>query len=362
MQELDIQLSTSPKELPFSDPSVDLGFGVFFSDHTFSSHYTEGKGWHNGAIMPFDALKLSPAASVLHYGQSLFEGMKVFRRSDGTIWLFRPEFNWKRMCEGADRLALPLPSREIFIEGLKNLLEVDQRWVPSRAGTSLYVRPTLIGSEGFLGLRPAQEALFFIILSPVGAYYAEGYKPVKIWVERKDVRAPAGGLGSVKAGANYAASLRALVNAKAKGCAQVLWLDEKHEGIEEVGTMNVFFVFDDEIVTPALNGSILAGGVRDSVLQILRNSPIAQGRTISERRITMTELFERHAMGDLVEVFGTGTAAVISPVGQICEADRIINIGPDVGPMSKALLETIQGIQWGTVKDDFGWMCRLEDL
>ncbi|RYZ52784.1 MAG: branched-chain amino acid aminotransferase, partial [Proteobacteria bacterium] len=310
VMDLHIQKTSSPKHLPFTDPKVDLGFGKIFTDHMFLSRYTESKGWHSAEVTPYGPLQMDPAASVLHYGQSLFEGLKAFRREDGSIWIFRPEYNWKRMCEGADRLTLPQPSREIFIKGLKELLQLDQRWVPPAVGSSLYIRPTLIGSEGFLGLRPAMEALFFIILSPVGSYYAEGNKPVKIWLETTDVRAPIGGLGAVKAGANYAASLRASVSAKKKGCSQVLWLDTKREGIEEVGTMNVFFVLNDEIVTPALNGSILPGSMRDSVLQILRGKGKSLGKKVSERRITIAELSERHARGELLEAFGTGTAAV----------------------------------------------------
>jgi branched-chain amino acid aminotransferase len=352
----------SPKALPFTDPNAELGFGKIFTDHMFVSRYVEGHGWSRSEIIPYGPLEMDPAASVLHYGQALFEGMKAFRRDDGSIWLFRPEYNCRRMADGADRLCLPQPSRAIFMQGLKALLQLEQRWVPPALGSSLYIRPTLIGTEAFLGVRPAAEALFFIILSPVGSYYAEGVKPVKIWLETSDVRASVGGLGAVKAGANYAASLRASVRAKAKGCSQVLWLDTQHEGIEEVGTMNVFFVFKDEIVTPALNGSILAGGMRDSVLQILRSHKNFSRIRISERRLTITEVRERHAKGELQEVFGTGTAAVISPVGEIKSEEQSLVIAEDIGSVSSWLLNTIQGMQWGTVKDDFGWMCRLEDL
>ena len=362
VQDLRIKKTSSLKDLPFSDPKAELGFGTHFTDHMFFCRYSESKGWHDAEIGPYGSLQLDPAASVLHYGQSLFEGMKAFRRGDGSIWLFRPQFNWERMCKGAERLSLPEPSQKVYLEGLKKLLEIDQRWVPPLRGTSLYIRPTLIGSEAFLGLRPAKEAFFFIILSPVGFYYAEGNKPVKIWVEAKDVRASEGGLGSVKAGANYAASLRASMIAKKRGYSQVLWLDSKHEGIEEVGTMNVFFVFDDEIVTPNLNGSILPGGVRDSVLQLLRNSGLAQGRMVSERRITIQELTERQAKGELREAFGTGTAAVISPIGEICGEHQSFVISHESGPVSTSLFETLQGIQWGSLKDDFGWMCPLEEL
>lgn len=327
-----------------------------------SSRYQEDKGWIQTEITPYGDMTLDPAASVLHYGQSLFEGMKAFRRTDGSIWLFRPEFNWKRMCEGAERLTLPQPSREIFLGGLKKLLEIEKSWVPPMAGSSLYIRPTLIGSEAFLGLRPALEARFFVILSPVGNYYAEGDKPVKIWLEKNDVRAAPGGLGATKAGANYAASLRASVNAKTKGCSQVLWLDTKHEGIEEVGTMNVFFVFKDEIVTPALNGSILPGGVRDSVLQILQSKVSPFQKKISERYIGVSELRERFHKGELLEAFGTGTAAVISSIGEFKDEKETMKIGSERGEVSHWLLETLQGIQWGTKPDTFQWMCRLEDL
>lgn len=356
---VNIQKISQPKPLPFLDESLDLGFGKYFSDHFFISTYNADKGWHNSEILPYGHMAMSPAASVFHYGQSLFEGLKAFRRTDGTVWLFRPEFNWKRMCDGASRLCMPAPSEVVFLGGLKKLLEVDEKWVPSKAGTSLYIRPTLIGTEGFLGVRPSKEAQFFTILSPVGSYYSEGPKPVKIWVEDEAVRAAPGGLGATKAGANYAASLQAGLKAKSKGYSQVLWLDVHHEGIEEVGTMNVFFVFKDEIVTPALNGSILAGGVRDSILTMLRHTHLGQGRKISERRITMSELLEKHKSGDLQEAFGTGTAAVISPIGELCFKNENYHICKDRGPVSTALYDALQGIQMGTQPDQFGWMVQV---
>ena len=303
---------------------------------------------------------IDPAASVLHSGQALFEGMKAFKQPDGSLSIFRPEFNWERMTEGALRLCLEPPPKELFMQGLKELLTVDARWVPKEDNCALYIRPTLIGTEGFLGVRPSQEMLFFILLSPVGSYYAKGgSKPVRIWVEDKAIRAAPGGLGATKAGANYAASLKSALEAKQKGFDQVLWLDSKYEGIEEVGTMNVFFAFKNEIITPELNGSILSGGVRDSVIQLLRH----QGKKIVERRITMSELLERHAQGDLQEAFGTGTAAVITSIGELQYKDKNLVIhNNQMGPLAQDLLKTISGIQRGLIPDPFGWMKPVQDL
>ncbi len=285
--------------------------------------------------------------------------MKAFRQGDGQIALFRPEFNCKRMQQGAARLCLQAPPAEIFMQALKELVEVEARWVPDDAMSSLYIRPTLIGSEAFLGVRPAREILFFILLSPVGPYYARGQAPTKIWVEDRAVRAAPGGLGATKAGANYAASLQSAFHAKQKGFDQVLWLDSQHEGIEEVGTMNVFWVLKDEIVTPALNGSILAGGMRDSVIQLLRH----EGARVSERLITMSEIIECKNNGTLLEAFGTGTAAVISPIGELYykEIRHVLNKG-EVGSVSARLYEIISGIQRGRRPDEFGWMKPLSGL
>jgi len=357
-----IQRSDKQSELPFSqDPKkrADLGFGQHFSDHWFLAHYHKGQGWTDPEVRPYGPLALNPAASVFHYGQALFEGMKAFRREDGSIWLYRPDFNFERINEGAARLCLPGPTKEIFFNGLRALLEVDSRWVPPQPGCALYLRPTLIGTEGFLGVRPSNEAIFYILLSPVGSYYSEGTAAVKIWVEEKALRAAPGGLGATKAGANYAASLQAALAAKAQGYAQVLWLDVERDGIEEVGTMNVFFVFKNEIVTPALNGSILPGGVRDSVLQLLR----AQKANVVERRITIHEVVERFRQGELLEAFGTGTAAVISPIGELNYRGQPLQLsGSSGGALSQELLRTLQGVQMGTQADPYGWMVPLEKL
>ncbi|KYG67191.1 branched chain amino acid aminotransferase [Bdellovibrio bacteriovorus] len=354
MTKINTTLTKNPKNLP---PSDKLGFGQYFTDHMFVAKYREGQGWYDAEILPYSPLALDPAASVFHYGQALFEGMKAFRQDSGEIVFFRPEFNYDRLCEGAARLCLEAPPKELFMEGLKKLVEADERWIPNGPNTSLYIRPTLIGSEGFLGVRPSHETIFFIILSPVGSYYAEGAKPVRIWAEETYLRAAPGGLGAVKAGANYASSLKAALAARQKGYAQVLWLDVEHQGIEEVGTMNVFFVMDKEIVTPALNGSILAGGTRGSVIQYLKSKNLP----IVERKITITEVIEKIKSGELKEAFGTGTAAVVSPIGVIHYQgkDWDINKG-ETGPLSTQIFTEITSIQRGTKADPFNWITKLK--
>jgi len=342
--------TTNPKPLP---PPDKLEFGKHFSDHWFVSKFSEAKGWHDSAVAPMGPISLHPGASVFHYGQALFEGMKAFRQKNGGVALFRPEFNYHRMREGAERLCLQAPPLELFIEGVRELVKLDERWVPHGDNTSLYIRPTLIGTEAFLGVRPSKEILFYVLTSPAGSYYAEGSNPLRIWVEETYLRAAPGGLGATKAGANYAASLKAAVEAKKKNYSQVLWLDTERKCVEEVGTMNIFFVFKDEVVTPSLDGTILAGNVRDSVLHLLRQ----QGRKVSERRLPLSEVLEKCQAGELLEAFGTGTAAVISPVGLLHARDRDWEInGGKTGPVAIELLKTISGIQRGTLPDTFGWM------
>lgn len=356
MQKIEIKKSSHLKSIP---ESSDLHFGRHFSDHWFHSTFTEGQGWNDSRVEPYAPFLIDPAASVLHYGQALFEGMKAFRQTNGNIALFRPEFNHQRMCEGAVRLCLEPPPKELFLNGLKELITVDSRWVPKEDFCSLYIRPTLIGTEGFLGVRPAKEVKFFIILSPVGFYYSEGSDPIKIWIEDIALRAAPGGLGATKAGANYACSLQAALKAKQRGYAQVLWLDAAKQGIEEVGTMNVFFVFKNEIVTPALNGSILAGGMRDSTIQLLKS----MGKNIVERKITIQEVFERHSQGELEESFGTGTAAIISPIGEFFYKDKSYVFGKSSkDSLSQELFKTISGIQQGKLPDRLGWMKSLDQL
>lgn len=346
-------LSDNLKTLP---PSEKLGFGNYFTDHMFVAKYKEGQGWHDLQVSPYGPLQIDPGASVFHYGQALFEGMKAFRQIDGEIALFRPEFNHQRMVEGAARLCLDAPPLDLFMAGLRELVSIDKRWIPNEPNTSLYIRPTLIGTESFLGVRPSKETTFFIILSPVGSYYSEGIKPVKIWTEEKYLRAAPGGLGAVKAGANYAASLKGALEAKKQGYAQVLWLDVEHQGIEEVGTMNVFFVFNDEIVTPMLNGSILPGGTRQAIIELLKKKNLP----IVERRITITEVIDRLQKKELQEVFGTGTAAVISPIGELHYQGKDWSINNNqMGALSSSLYSEIVGIQKGTLSDTLGWMHKL---
>ncbi len=346
---LKVEQTLNPKSLP---DFQKLGFGQYFTDHIFMAHFERSKGWHSFELAPYKSLNLDPAASVLHYGQALFEGMKAFKRPSGQIVLFRPDFNYNRMKSGSERLCLEMPSYDIFLEGIKKLIQLDSHWVPDLPNTSLYIRPTLIGTEAFLGVRPSDKYLFFVILSPCGNYFGND-KPVEIWVEESFIRAAPGGLGATKAAANYAASLKAAHEAKKKGFTQVLWLDVNHKYVEEVGTMNVFFVFKDEVVTPSLEGTILGGGTRDSVLQILKH----KGMNIKERRISIDEIISGIQSGQLTEAFGTGTAAVISPIGTLSYKNQkyVINNNQN-GPLSLELRTFISNLQLGHQKDIYGWI------
>lgn len=342
---------------PKAKPDVkSLGFGKYFTDHMFVAKYNPTKGWHDPKVVPYQPFAMDPGASVLHYGQALFEGMKAFRQEGGKCVLFRPEFNWARMQEGAERLCMKCPPKEMFVDGVRAVVKVDEDWIPSQKGASLYIRPTLIGTEAFLGVRPAEEYLFFVILSPVGSYYAEGSQPVKIWIEKEFLRAAPGGLGATKAAANYASSLKAAYQAKKNGYSQVLWLDVTRQYIEEVGTMNVFFVFENEIVTPSLEGTILGGGVRNSVIQLLKswNLPVV------ERKLKLSEVLEGAKNGKLKEAFGTGTAAVISPIGELASDDQKVVLGLDkMGPLATRLYDEITALQYGLKKDTMGWIQEL---
>ncbi len=356
MNEIKIQLASTRKALPAPQ---DLEFGRHFTDHWFFSKFSESNGWHQSTIEPYGKLTLDPAASVFHYGQSLFEGMKAFMQQDNSIALFRPEFNHERMSEGAARLCLEAPPKDLFLSALQKLIQTDARWVLPEDSCSLYVRPTLIGTEPFLGVRPAREILFYILLSPVRSYYSVRDRPLRIWIENDALRAAPGGLGATKAGANYAASLQAAQKAKQRGYDQVLWLDVDRQGIEEAGTMNAFFVFKNEVVTPGLNGSILAGGMRDSVLQVLRHYK----KPVVERKLTLKEVFEQHKAGTLLEAFGTGTAAVIAPIGELGYKSETMTIGNGkTGELSQWLAKLIKGIQYGREPDQFGWMKSISDL
>ena len=342
-------------------PSKDLGFGKYFADHYFSTKFVRGKGWFDAKIEPYADFAIDPAACALHYGQALFEGLKAFRQDNGKITVFNPDFNWKRMAAGADRLCMEMPPLDLWDQGLHQLLAVCERFVPMDPGTALYIRPTLIATEGFLGVRPSNEYLFYIILSPVGAYYAEGRDPVRIWVEKEFVRAAPGGIGMTKAAANYAGSLKAALNAKAKNYSQVLWLDVTRTYVEEVGTMNVFFVFGSgknaEIATPSLDGTILEGGTRQASIQLLRD----QGHKVVERKIAWKEIVDASNSGTLTEAFGTGTAAVISPIGQLDSEDHQLKMPPE-GPIATSLYNEITGIQYGRKPDRHGWLKEVRPI
>ncbi|WP_371365919.1 Branched-chain-amino-acid aminotransferase 2 [Sporomusa rhizae] len=337
-----------------------LGFGKIFTDHMFVMDYVSGKGWHNARIVPYGDFDLSPAAMVLHYGQAIFEGMKAFCTDDNRIVVYRPMDHWKRFNISADILSIPQMDSEVLNAGLNKLIEIDKHWVPKSLGTSLYIRPFVISTDPYVGVKVADQYTMFIITSPVGAYYASGFKPVKIKVEDHFVRAVKGGLGEAKTPANYAASLKASEVAKKEGFTQVLWLDAiEQKYIEEVGTMNIFFKIDNEIITPELNGSILNGITRRSVIQVAKD----WGMKVTERRISIDEVFAAHEQGKLQEVFGSGTAAVISPVGELSWKGRNIVVNNNqTGETSQKLFDHITSIQQGRVADKFGWIGEVTKL
>ena len=354
VQQITIERAAQLKQKPDEN---NLGFGHYYTDHMFILEYNEGKGWHSGRVVPYQNISLDPAAKVFHYGQTVFEGMKAYRTEDG-IKLFRPKKNFERLNKSNARLSIPQIDEELAYKGLIDLLNVDRDWVPSVEGTSLYIRPFIIATEAQLGVNPSLSYMFMIIMSPVGAYYAEGVNPVKIHVESHFVRAVAGGVGEAKTAGNYAAGLNAQEEAKARGYSQVLWLDGvNRKYIEEVGSMNVFFKINGVVVTPMLNGSILDGITRNSVLTVLRH----WGVPVEERRVSIDELVEAHHNGTLEEAFGTGTAAVISPIGELSYHDEkfVINEGK-IGELSAKVYETITGIQNGKIEDPFGWLVSLD--
>ncbi len=335
-----------------------LGFGTFFTDHMFNMDYNREKGWHNPRIEPYAPLEMDPSTMVLHYGQAIFEGLKAYRTVSDDILLFRPRDNFKRMNRSADRLCIPQLDEDFVLEALLELLRLEKGWVPSEPGTSLYIRPTIIAMDPYIGLRSSFTYRFFIILSPVGAYYPEGFDPVKIWVTPEYVRAVRGGVGEAKTAGNYAASLYATELANKDGYTQVMWLDGiERRYVEEVGSMNIFFIIGDEIITPALTGSILSGITRDSVIKLAE----LWGKKVVERKIGIDEIYEAHAKGELKEVFGSGTAAVISPVGNIKYDGKEITIGDgNVGPFAARLFKELADIQYGRADDPFAWVVPVK--
>lgn len=353
--EIKITKTTAPKQKP---DQTKLGFGNYYTDHMFIMNYDEGQDWHDPRIVPYAPFEIDPASMVLHYAQEIFEGLKAYRTAEGKIQLFRPEKNMARMNVSCDRLCIPKIDEEFAIKAIKTLVKVDEDWIPTEEGTSLYIRPYIFANDVHIGVHPAKHLIFAIILSPVGAYYPNGIEPVKIYVEEKYVRAVVGGTGFTKAGANYAISLKGQEEAERDGYVQTLWLDGvERKYIEEVGSMNVFFIIGDEVVTPALVGSILGGITRMSIIELLRS----KGYTVNERRITIDELVEAYKSGKLKEAFGTGTAAVISPIGQLKYGDLEMTVnGGKIGETSQMLYDTLTGIQWGRISDTMGWIQTVE--
>ncbi len=337
-----------------------LGFGRFFSDHFFATEWDRKNGWHLTRIEPSRTLQIDPAAICLHYGQEVFEGLKAYRNDRDEIFLFRWQKNAERMHRSCERLMMATIDEEFFGRAVKSLVLLDRDWIPRDQGASLYIRPTMIATDAQLGVRPADEYAFYIIVGPVGSYYAEGFSPVRILVEEEDVRAVRGGLGAVKTAANYAHSLRAQARAAKKGFTQVLWLDAiERRWVEEVGTMNICFVLKDELVTPPLAGTILPGVTRDSVLAIARH----WGMKVSERRISIEEVMESARTGALQECFGTGTAAVISPVGAISYKGHEVPVnGNRTGPVAQKMYDFLTKLQMGEIEDPFGWVERIDQL
>lgn len=357
MIDLEIKLvkTTTPKQKPADEAS--LGFGKFFTDHMFIAEYTVGKGWHDARIVPYGPLSIDPASPVLHYGQEIFEGLKAYRRKDGGIQLFRPMENALRMNRSAERICMPPLDPEFQVKAMKMLIQLEEDWIPSSEGTSLYLRPMMIADGAELGVHPAKHFLYVIICSPSGAYYKNGMQPLRIHIEDYYVRAVKGGIGSAKTGGNYAASLKATFDAAEKGFDQVLWLDgRENKYVEEVGAMNMMFVIDGKIVTAPLEGSILAGVTRKSILQLAQD----KGYQTEERRISVQELFDAYERGGLTEAFGTGTAAVISPVGEMeYQGKSMVLNDHKIGNISQEMYDTLVGIQRGDLPDIYGWTVKL---
>jgi branched-chain amino acid aminotransferase len=343
-------LKTKPKD-------AELGFGQIFTDHMFVADFQEEKGWYDPRIEPYGPLEMDPAAAVLHYAQAVFEGLKAFRGVDGKVRLFRPQKNIERLNNSARRMCIPPLDPDLALQSIVTLVGVEREWVPRTIGTSLYIRPTIVANEPFLGVRPAKSYVYFVILSPVGAYYPEGMAPVKIRVEEKYVRAVEGGLGSAKTGANYAASLMAAEEAKHAGYTQVLFLDGVHRKfIDEVGTMNIMVKIGDEVITPPVGGTVLAGVTRDSALSLMRT----WGLKVSERPLTIDEVVAAHKSGALKEVWGTGTAAVISPVGELAyKNEKMVIHAGRIGELTQKLYDAIVGIQYGKAPDPDKWTVEV---
>lgn len=356
MEEVKITRAATLKEKP---DSSKLAFGKNMTDHMFIVDYDEGQGWHDARIVPYGPLSLDPAAMCLHYGQEVFEGMKAYRAPDGRVLLFRPDRNMARLNLSNDRLCIPAIDEDFAVEAVKKLVSIEKDWIPDGPDTSLYIRPFIISVDPHVGVHPAHHLIFMVILSPVGCYYPEGINPVKIYVEREYVRAVKGGTGFAKTAGNYASSLKAQEVAASQGYTQVLWLDGvERKYIEEVGTMNVFFKIGGKIVTPALQGSILGGITRMSCIEMLKS----WGMDVEERPLALQEVIDAAANGTLEEAFGTGTAAVISPIGELKVDDNVITINNgEIGATAQKLYDTLTDLQNGRIADNFGWTVCVDE-
>lgn len=355
INDIKVTLTTSPKQKPTDESS--LGFGKYFSDHMFIVEYSPEQGWHDPRIEPYHRLSLDPASSVLHYAQEIFEGLKAYRRDDGGIQLFRAIENCRRLNRSADRMNMPGIDEEFNMEAMRMLTDIERDWVPTQDGTSLYLRPTMIANDEALGVHAAHNYIYYVICSPSGAYYKNGLTPINIHVEHEYVRAVKGGMGEAKTGGNYACSIRAGEDAAKQGFSQVLWLDGKHNKyVQEVGAMNMMFVVDGKVITAPLDGTILPGVTRNSVLTLVRD----MGYEAEERPIDIDELMQAGREGRLQEAFGTGTAATISPVGLLeYKGERLTINNGEIGELSMKLYNTLMGIQRGRVEDKFGWITKV---
>lgn len=357
---MEIKITLKPESdlKPLFDDPLKLKFGQHFTDYMFTYLYTEGKGWHSPEIKPYQPLMLEPAAAVFHYGQEIFEGQKAYKSKDDKILMFRPQENAKRFNQSMNRMSMPSVPEEDFLQAEEELLKLESRWIPKAKGAALYMRPTGIATEPALGVRPATEYMFFIILCPVGPYYSTGFNPVSLWVSEEYSRAGEGGTGSAKAGGNYGGSLFAGKKATERGYNQVLWLDAKeHRYVEEVGAMNIFFVMDKQLVTPPLGGTILPGITRKSVLHMAKDL----GLEPVERRLDIQEVCEGIESGKVKEIFGAGTAAVISPVGKLAYKGKEYVVNDNVtGPIAQKFFDTVTGIQYGELEDKYNWVYEVK--
>ncbi|MCL2049476.1 MAG: branched-chain amino acid aminotransferase [Defluviitaleaceae bacterium] len=351
-----MQISITKTTAPKQKPANYTGFSPEFTDHMFVMNYTEGTGWHDARIVPYGSMEFMPSTSVLHYGQTTFEGMKAYKNEDGSCYLFRPEMNARRVNISNARMSMPTLPEEDFLQAVKTLVEIDKEWVPSEKDSSLYIRPFFIATDPYLGVAISKTYLFMIIMVPSGPYFGT-LGAVNIWIEEEYVRSIRGGTGYAKTGGNYSGSMIAQARAQQNGYQQVMWLDGiEHKYVEEVGSMNIFFKIGGKIVTPALNGSILSGVTRDSILRLCRDF----GLETEERPITVDELFAASEQGTLEEIFGTGTAVVVSPVGKLRYKDREILVGNgEPGEVSRRLYDTLTAIQRGNMEDRFGWRVEV---